>query len=204
MLSESVNNPHRFNTTFFPLSHSFLPLLALSRLVLDFDLLVYAFGQLPLVVSAWLCMFMSALVVPYGLFHLWAGQYQASRHRVLSSVLAGAAFLLYQWLCLGFMPIYVVVKNGFPPASRFIIILEQVTSSAVAGNAVALLVASGYIGAAVLLLLSVHCGYYKYSWLISGNKDFALSVAGSFDNEGTFLCQGECPKGAGICTRKEL
>ncbi|XP_035271715.1 sterol O-acyltransferase 1 [Anguilla anguilla] len=97
-----------------------------GRLVLDFDLLVYAFGQLPLVVSTWLCMFLSALVVPYGLFHLWAGQYQASRRGTLLSVLAGAAFLLYQGLGLGFLPTYVVLRNGFPPASRFIVILEQV------------------------------------------------------------------------------
>ncbi|XP_064189380.1 sterol O-acyltransferase 1 [Anguilla rostrata] len=97
-----------------------------GRLVLDFDLLVYAFGQLPLVVSTWLCMFLSALVVPYGLFHLWASQYQASRRGTLLSVLAGAAFLLYQGLGLGFLPTYVVLRNGFPPASRFIVILEQV------------------------------------------------------------------------------
>ncbi|KAG5850108.1 hypothetical protein ANANG_G00078740 [Anguilla anguilla] len=97
-----------------------------GRLVLDFDLLVYAFGQLPLVVFTWLCMFLSALVVPYGLFHLWAGQYQASRRGTLLSVLAGAAFLLYQGLGLGFLPTYVVLRNGFPPASRFIVILEQV------------------------------------------------------------------------------
>ncbi|KAG7487799.1 hypothetical protein MATL_G00027320 [Megalops atlanticus] len=97
-----------------------------GRLVLDFDLLVYAFGQLPLVVSTWLCMFLSALVVPYGLFHMWASQYHTSRHRVLRSLLAGSLFLLYQGLGLGFLPTYVVLQNGLPPASRFIVILEQV------------------------------------------------------------------------------
>ncbi|KAL4634885.1 sterol O-acyltransferase 1 isoform X1 [Arapaima gigas] len=97
-----------------------------GRLVLDFDLLVYAFGQFPLVVSIWLCMFLSALVVPYGLFHIWASHYPASHHHTLQSLLAGSLYLLYQGVGLGFLPTYLVLKNGLPPASRFIIILEQV------------------------------------------------------------------------------
>uniref|UniRef100_A0A3B5LQC6 O-acyltransferase n=1 Tax=Xiphophorus couchianus TaxID=32473 RepID=A0A3B5LQC6_9TELE len=86
-----------------------------GRLVLDFDLLVYAFGQFPLVVCTWLCMFLSVLLVPYTLFHLW-----------LYTWLFGSAFLLYQGLCLGFLPTYVVVTNSLPPASCFIVIIEQV------------------------------------------------------------------------------
>ncbi|XP_015212090.1 sterol O-acyltransferase 1 isoform X2 [Lepisosteus oculatus] len=97
-----------------------------GRLVLDFDLLVYAFGQLPLVVSTWLCMFFSAFVVPYVLFHQWARHYRTSSHRALGSLLAGALFLLFQVLVMGFLPTYVVLRNNLPPASRFIIILEQV------------------------------------------------------------------------------
>ncbi|XP_066547945.1 sterol O-acyltransferase 1 [Amia ocellicauda] len=97
-----------------------------GRLVLEFDLLVFAFGQFPLVVSTWLCMFLSAFIVPYGLFHLWARHYRSSRHPRLRSLLAGSLFLLFQVLGLGFLPTYVVLKNGLPPASRFIVILEQV------------------------------------------------------------------------------
>ncbi|XP_072537383.1 sterol O-acyltransferase 1 isoform X2 [Salminus brasiliensis] len=97
-----------------------------GRLVLDFDLLVYAFGQLPLVVVTWICMFMSALVVPYVLLHSWAVVYPASRHRSLFTLLAGVLLLLYQGLGLGFLPTYIVLRNGLPPASRFILILEQV------------------------------------------------------------------------------
>ncbi|XP_048833218.1 sterol O-acyltransferase 1 isoform X2 [Brienomyrus brachyistius] len=97
-----------------------------GRLVLDFDLLVYAFGQLPLVVSIWFCMFLSVLVVPYGLFHIWASRYKSSRHRVLRTLLAGSLFLLYQGVVLGFLPTFLVLRNNLPPASRFIIILEQV------------------------------------------------------------------------------
>nr|XP_046156766.1 sterol O-acyltransferase 1 isoform X2 [Oncorhynchus gorbuscha] len=97
-----------------------------GRLVLDFDLLVYVFGQFPLVVITWICMFLSVLVVPYSLFHTWASHYHESHHGTLWSLLLGALFLLYQGLGLGFLPTFVVVKNSFPPASCFIIILEQV------------------------------------------------------------------------------
>lgn len=102
-------------------------LLYLSRLVLDFDLLVYAFGQFPLVVCTWLFMFLSVLVVPYPLFKLWTqSQSGSSGHHRLYSFLFGSMFLLYQALGLGFLPTYVVVVNSLPPASCFIVILEQV------------------------------------------------------------------------------
>uniref|UniRef100_A0A3Q2XBT3 Sterol O-acyltransferase 1 n=1 Tax=Hippocampus comes TaxID=109280 RepID=A0A3Q2XBT3_HIPCM len=98
-----------------------------GRLVLDFDLLVYAFGQFPLVVCTWLFMFLSVLVVPYPLFKLWTqSQSGSSGHHKLYSFLFGSTFLLYQALGLGFLPTYVVVVNSLPPASCFIVILEQV------------------------------------------------------------------------------
>ncbi|XP_033820868.1 sterol O-acyltransferase 1 isoform X1 [Periophthalmus magnuspinnatus] len=98
-----------------------------GRLVLDFDLLVYAFGQFPLVVSTWICMFLSVLVVPYTLFYFWSqSQTGSSSYSRLCSVLFGSMYLLYQALGLGLLPAYVVVINNLPPASRFIIILEQV------------------------------------------------------------------------------
>nr|XP_057929129.1 sterol O-acyltransferase 1 [Doryrhamphus excisus] len=98
-----------------------------GRLVLDFDLLVYAFGQFPLVVCTWICMFLSVLVVPYTLFHLWMqSQAGSSSHHRQYSFVFGSMFLLYQALALGFLPTYVAVVNSLPPASCFIIILEQV------------------------------------------------------------------------------
>lgn len=98
------------------------------RLVLDFDLLVFAFGQFPLVVCTWLCMFLSVLLVPYTLFHLWS-QSQLGSHgqQRLYTWLFGSAFLLYQGLGLGILPTYVVLTNSLPPASCFIIIIEQVS-----------------------------------------------------------------------------
>lgn len=97
------------------------------RLVLDFDLLVFAFGQIPLVVCTWICMFLSVLVVPFTLFHLWS-QTQSGNHSHprLWSVLFVSIYLLYQFFALGFLPTYIVVTNSLPPASRFIVIMEQV------------------------------------------------------------------------------
>ncbi|KAK1896960.1 Sterol O-acyltransferase 1 [Dissostichus eleginoides] len=96
-----------------------------GRLVLHFELLVYAFGQLPLVVCTWICMFLSVLLVPYSLFQLWA-QTQRGSHPQFCSVLFGSVFLLFQALAVGFLPTFVVLTNSFPPASCFIVILEQV------------------------------------------------------------------------------
>ncbi|KAF5892313.1 sterol O-acyltransferase 1, partial [Clarias magur] len=97
-----------------------------GRLVLDFDLLVFAFGQLPLVVVSWLCMFVSALVVPFTLLRWWAGVYSSSHHRTFYTLIAVTILLLYQSLGLGFLPTYIVLRNSLPPASCFILILEQV------------------------------------------------------------------------------
>lgn len=111
----------------FKVTYFFLSIL---RLVLDFDLLVYAFGQIPLVVCTWICMFLSALLVPYTLFHLWSQtQSGCYSHPNLHSLLFASVFLLYQALGLGFLPTYMVVTNSLPPASCFIIILEQVGDS---------------------------------------------------------------------------
>uniref|UniRef100_A0A3Q3JR50 Sterol O-acyltransferase 1 n=1 Tax=Monopterus albus TaxID=43700 RepID=A0A3Q3JR50_MONAL len=98
-----------------------------GRLVLDFDLLVYTFGQLPLVVCTWVCMFLSALVVPYTLFSLWSQTQSGSySHPGLYSLVFGSVFLLYQALGLGFLPAYVVVTNSLPPASAAIVTHEQI------------------------------------------------------------------------------
>lgn len=97
-----------------------------GRLVLDFDLLVYAFGRFPIVISTWLCMFLSTLLVPYGLFLQWASGYQATKHRVLRTLFFGALFVLFQTLGLWAAPLYTVIHFHLPPASRFIVILEQV------------------------------------------------------------------------------
>ncbi|KAM4721802.1 sterol O-acyltransferase 1 isoform 2-T2 [Rhinophrynus dorsalis] len=97
-----------------------------GRLVLEFDLLVYAFGKFPIVICTWLCMFLSALIIPFGIFSMWAKGYRASTHRNLRSLFFGSLYMAFQMFCLGFGPAYIVVQHSLPPASRFIIILEQV------------------------------------------------------------------------------
>ncbi|XP_043941181.1 sterol O-acyltransferase 1 isoform X2 [Protopterus annectens] len=97
-----------------------------GRLVLEFDLLVYTFGKFPIVLSTWLVMFFSTLVVPYMLLLQWARHHHTSKHRTLCTFVFGIAFLLFQVFILGCGPVYVVLHHDLPPASRFIIIMEQV------------------------------------------------------------------------------
>ncbi|KAF3834667.1 hypothetical protein F7725_027225, partial [Dissostichus mawsoni] len=101
--------------------HMFIALLILFILSTLVVLLVYAFGQLPLVVCTWICMFLSVLLVPYTV-----AQTQRGSRPHFCSVLFGSVFLLFQALGVGFLPTFVVLTNSFPPASCFIVILEQV------------------------------------------------------------------------------
>ncbi|KPP59980.1 sterol O-acyltransferase 2-like [Scleropages formosus] len=96
-----------------------------GRLVLEFDLLFYAFGKLPTVLWAWLIMFSYTLAGPYHALTLWGGLYHSSSVPGVLSL--GVTLLLgaLQACVLGVFPIYVVVRYQLPPASRFIIILEQ-------------------------------------------------------------------------------
>jgi sterol O-acyltransferase len=105
--------------TFF---FSFLP----HRLVLEFNLLAYAFGKFPTVIWTWWAMFLSTLSIPYFLFQRWAHGYSKSSHPLIYSLVHGLLFLVFQLGVLGFVPTYVVLAYTLPPASRFILILEQV------------------------------------------------------------------------------
>lgn len=96
------------------------------RLVLEFDLLVFAFGKFPVVISTWLCMFLSTFILPYGLFLQWAQGHSCSSQRKIRSLFFGTLFMLFQTIGLGLGPAYVAVSYSLPPASRFVVILEQV------------------------------------------------------------------------------
>ncbi|KAL8178031.1 UNVERIFIED_CONTAM: Sterol O-acyltransferase 1, partial [Gekko kuhli] len=96
-----------------------------GRLVLEFDLLVYSFGKFSVVTSAWLCMVLSTMAVPYGLFCQWAQGYHNSSHKTVRSLFFGTFYMLFQILGLGLGPTWVVMAYNLPPASRFIVILEQ-------------------------------------------------------------------------------
>ncbi|XP_021121013.1 sterol O-acyltransferase 1 isoform X3 [Heterocephalus glaber] len=97
-----------------------------GRLVLEFNLLSYAFGKLTIVIWTWWAMFLTTLSFPYFLFQCWANGYRKSSHPVISSVVYGLFFTFFQLGILGVGPTYIVLAYALPPASRFIIILEQI------------------------------------------------------------------------------
>ncbi|KAK2861894.1 hypothetical protein Q5P01_001427 [Channa striata] len=97
-----------------------------GRLVLEFDLLFFAFGKLGTVVWAWTVMFVYTLLVPYYALVFWGSFYHTFPSKVLLSVGTGLILSALQTCVLSVFPIYVVIENQLPPASRFIVILEQI------------------------------------------------------------------------------
>ncbi|XP_035243317.1 sterol O-acyltransferase 2 [Anguilla anguilla] len=97
-----------------------------GRLVLEFDLLSYAFGKLSTVLWAWLLMFSYTLAGPYHVLGTWGGLYHSSRFKGVLTAGAGLVLAAMQTCILGVFPIYTVIHHQLPPASRFIIILEQI------------------------------------------------------------------------------
>ncbi|KAG9483111.1 hypothetical protein GDO78_009189, partial [Eleutherodactylus coqui] len=97
-----------------------------GRLVLEFDLFSYAFGKFSIVLSTWICMFLSTLIIPYVLLSSWAQGYKTSSHRTIRSLFYASLYMAFQMFGLGFCPAYIVLQHNLPPASRFIVILEQV------------------------------------------------------------------------------
>ncbi|XP_056093571.1 sterol O-acyltransferase 2 [Rhinichthys klamathensis goyatoka] len=94
-----------------------------GRLVLDFDLFYYAFGQLSTVVWAWTLMLSYTLLGPYHVLRVWGERALRSRWRTCVCALTLCAA---QTSMLGIFPVCVVLHYQLPPASRFIIILEQI------------------------------------------------------------------------------
>ncbi|XP_075772031.1 sterol O-acyltransferase 2 isoform X2 [Pelodiscus sinensis] len=97
-----------------------------GSLVLNFDLFIFAFGRLPTALFAWLVMFLHTLLVPYKALQLWAGFYRTVRFPHLFTAILWGALLACHAAVLGFYPVYMVIQHQLPPASRFIVILEQI------------------------------------------------------------------------------
>ncbi|XP_053088046.1 sterol O-acyltransferase 2 isoform X2 [Pangasianodon hypophthalmus] len=97
-----------------------------GRLVLDFDLFFYAFGQLGTVIWAWLIMFSYTLLGPYYILSQWQELYHHFQWKKPVSVATAVVLLAAEMSVLGYFPVYVVLHYQLPPASRFIIILEQI------------------------------------------------------------------------------
>uniref|UniRef100_A0A674P2G0 Sterol O-acyltransferase 2 n=1 Tax=Takifugu rubripes TaxID=31033 RepID=A0A674P2G0_TAKRU len=97
-----------------------------GRLVLEFDLLFYAFGNLGTVTWAWIVMFAYTLLVPYYAMRLWGSLYHTFPSKLGLSLSTGLLLSAVQICVLGQFPVHVVVQYQLPPASRFIVILEQI------------------------------------------------------------------------------
>uniref|UniRef100_A0A3B4V5Y7 Sterol O-acyltransferase 2 n=2 Tax=Seriola dumerili TaxID=41447 RepID=A0A3B4V5Y7_SERDU len=97
-----------------------------GRLVLEFDLLFFAFGKLGTVTWAWGVMFVYTLLVPYYTLVFWGSLYHSLSSKLGLSLGTGLILCAVQTCVLGLFPIYTVVNNQLPPASRFIVILEQI------------------------------------------------------------------------------
>uniref|UniRef100_A0A8C6TBN4 O-acyltransferase n=1 Tax=Neogobius melanostomus TaxID=47308 RepID=A0A8C6TBN4_9GOBI len=97
-----------------------------GRPVLKFDLLFYAFGNLGTVTLAWTLMFVYTLLVPYKILMFWSSLYHTTPSKLALNLGTGAVLWAIQFCVLGLFPVYVVIHNQLPPASRFIVILEQI------------------------------------------------------------------------------
>ncbi|CAG5979410.1 unnamed protein product [Menidia menidia] len=95
-------------------------------LVLEFDLLFFAFGKLGTVTWSWGVMFLYTLCVPYYTLLFWSSYYHNFPSKVGLSLVIGLILSAIQTSVLGLFPIYMVVHHQLPPASRFIVILEQI------------------------------------------------------------------------------
>nr|KAF6375386.1 sterol O-acyltransferase 2 [Pipistrellus kuhlii] len=95
-----------------------------GRLMLEFDLLIFSFGQLPLALMTWTPMFLSTLLAPYQALWLWARP-QASGVWALGAGL-GCVLLAAHTAVLGILPVHVAVKYQLPPASSCVLVFEQV------------------------------------------------------------------------------
>ncbi|XP_010794185.1 sterol O-acyltransferase 2 isoform X1 [Notothenia coriiceps] len=97
-----------------------------GRIVLEFDLLFFAFGKLGTVIWAWAVMFFYTLLVPYLTLVIWGSLYHTCPSKLGLSLGTGLILSAVQTYVLGLFPIFVVVQYQLPPASRFIVILEQI------------------------------------------------------------------------------
>ncbi|XP_066468906.1 sterol O-acyltransferase 2-like [Tiliqua scincoides] len=97
-----------------------------GRLVLDFELFIFAFGNLPRALFTWLCMFLYTLLVPYKFLQMWASALRTAVHPRLFTATTVVVLLVCHAVMLGFYPIYAMGHYHLGPASCLIVILEQV------------------------------------------------------------------------------
>ncbi|CAK7299245.1 Sterol O-acyltransferase 2 [Vulpes lagopus] len=97
---------------------------SLLELMLEFDLLIFSFGQLPLALMTWVPMFLSTLLVPYQVLRL--GERPRARGAWVLRAGLGCVLLVAHTVGLCALPVLVALKYQLPPASRCILVFEQV------------------------------------------------------------------------------
>ncbi|XP_032067258.1 sterol O-acyltransferase 2-like [Thamnophis elegans] len=97
-----------------------------GRLVLDFELFIIGFQQLPTALLAWLCMFLYTLFVPYQALQMWSGCLKTTRFPNLLTATLVFLVLLCHAAVLGFFPVYIAVYCNLGIASRKIVPFEQI------------------------------------------------------------------------------
>ncbi|KAM9760161.1 sterol O-acyltransferase 2 isoform 7-T7 [Dama dama] len=95
-----------------------------GRLMMEFDLLTFSFGQLPLALVTWVPMFLSTLLVPYQALRLWERPQSGGAWTL--GVGLGCLLLAAHAAVLGILPVHVAVDYQLPPASRCVLVFEQV------------------------------------------------------------------------------
>uniref|UniRef100_A0A4X2L0X6 O-acyltransferase n=1 Tax=Vombatus ursinus TaxID=29139 RepID=A0A4X2L0X6_VOMUR len=94
-----------------------------GRLVLQFDLLAFSFGQLPLALMSWLPMFLCTLLAPYQALWLWA---RPRGQGTWMQAGLGAGLLAIQMMVLGVLPVHMTLQYQLSPGSRCILVFEQI------------------------------------------------------------------------------
>ncbi|XP_032064892.1 sterol O-acyltransferase 2-like isoform X2 [Thamnophis elegans] len=97
-----------------------------GRLVLDFELFINGFRQLPTALLAWLCMFLYTLFVPFQALQMWSGCLKTTRFPNLLTATLVFLVLLCHAAVLGFFPVYIIVYSNLGIASRKIVLFEQI------------------------------------------------------------------------------
>ena len=78
------------------------------RLMMEFDLLTFSFGQLPLALVTWVPMFLSTLLVPYQALRLWERPQSGGAWTLRVGL--GCLLLAAHTVVLGILPVHVAVE----------------------------------------------------------------------------------------------
>ncbi|KAK3101468.1 hypothetical protein FSP39_003824 [Pinctada imbricata] len=94
-----------------------------GRLNLNFELIQWALGGFPRVMSLWVCMQLSTLIVVYPLFNYWVSIRKPGKVGS-TDLIALCVYIAYQ-TAFFIYPIYYVKEHSLPPGSVVVVMCEQ-------------------------------------------------------------------------------